>query len=933
MAEGSRTAFELWPALDHKSKQSVISAIAVDDAARYIYLGTSDGQLSEHRIQSTFSGVRVSLGARKHVGKKPVTAILHVAIAKRLAVVCDGSLLLLDYESLEEYTMPGLKGVTAIALDTGAGLQSRLAVAVRTSKRSVRVLVYEIVPGVGLGTQIHSQPAICLTQAELLEPLYVKAMAWLGRHIVVVTSLRYMLFDPTTSAYTELFAVSPEAPPPTMVQAVPSVNQAVLLMDQVGIVTDEAGQPAQSALTFPSTPAALAASEIYVLAACADGVHVYDRTTAAWVQSLPYPGGLRTAPGQQLYTAHNPSGSVVLVAGYRRVWLLKPVALEDQARELLRACNYDQALCLAELCASEGAAWAEVAFAEAAFMLMQELRFREAMDALQHCSTLVVQPAELFPLFPEETQPWAAVADRAPSRPRWGLHPPLIDLRSLVRQRMAADAAAEPLENGAGDDAEQRLADAARQCVADYLLEVRQWEGVEHLDGVDTLLVRLLAAAHADWALEAFAAGPNEARLDLLHAPLSEARRYHVLALLSSNHGDAAAALRLWRGIADGSLAEAAAENGEVAFAWEGGPAAAAIHRATALMLDESRVSESLALEYLPWLLASLPEQSLAVLKGRELPAETVLPLLRGVSRELCCQYLEYLVGSKGSQDPAHHTELALGLADAALRLMPPIDTSVPAWERAKAARERMAEDSAAAARQREVRDKLCGLLEESVLYDARAVLQRCADTELWDEQVVLHSKLEDHKAALRILALVLGDIRLAEAYCARWAGQQGYLALLDMLLHPGDGRAPLYAEACHLLAAQGANVDARKVLDALSEDMPLGVAVDVLARMLRTAIHNRRSASIARNLHRSLHLSVAAERAELMQRSVVSTEERACRVCHTRISTKMFAVYPNGVLVCFKCFRQHGEPNICPLTGRDFRMPEPATSSSGSGL
>ncbi len=64
--------------------------------------------------------------------------------------------------------------------------------------------------------------------------------------------------------------------------------------------------------------------------------------------------------------------------------------------------------------------------------------------------------------------------------------------------------------------------------------------------------------------------------------------------------------------------------------------------------------------------------------------------------------------------------------------------------------------------------------------------------------------QLEDHRAALRILALVLGDIRLAEAYCARWAGQQGYLSLLDMLLHPGHGRDPLYAEACHLLAAQG---------------------------------------------------------------------------------------------------------------------------------
>lgn len=67
--------------------------------------------------------------------------------------------------------------------------------------------------------------------------------------------------------------------------------------------------------------------------------------------------------------------------------------------------------------------------------------------------------------------------------------------------------------------------------------------------------------------------------------------------------------------------------------------------------------------------------------------------------------------------------------------------------------------------------------------------------------------QLEDHRAALQILALVLGDIRLAEDYCARFAGQEGHLMLLDMLLHPGDGRAPLYTEACHLLAAQGAGL------------------------------------------------------------------------------------------------------------------------------
>ena len=75
MSGGSRTAFQLWSALEHKGKQSVISAIAVDDTAQHIYLGTSDGQLEEHRIHSSYQNVKISLGARKHIGKKVIAYI------------------------------------------------------------------------------------------------------------------------------------------------------------------------------------------------------------------------------------------------------------------------------------------------------------------------------------------------------------------------------------------------------------------------------------------------------------------------------------------------------------------------------------------------------------------------------------------------------------------------------------------------------------------------------------------------------------------------------------------------------------------------------------------------------------------------------------------------------------------------------------------
>lgn len=40
--------------------------------------------------------------------------------------------------------------------------------------------------------------------------------------------------------------------------------------------------------------------------------------------------------------------------------------------------------------------------------------------------------------------------------------------------------------------------------------QVRHWEGAEALDGIDTLLVHLLADANSAAALESFAAAPNE---------------------------------------------------------------------------------------------------------------------------------------------------------------------------------------------------------------------------------------------------------------------------------------------------------------------------------------------------------------------------------------------------------------------------------------
>ena len=50
--DGSRTAFQLWKVHESRSRTASITAIALQQGARRLYLGFSDGQLEEYRIQA-----------------------------------------------------------------------------------------------------------------------------------------------------------------------------------------------------------------------------------------------------------------------------------------------------------------------------------------------------------------------------------------------------------------------------------------------------------------------------------------------------------------------------------------------------------------------------------------------------------------------------------------------------------------------------------------------------------------------------------------------------------------------------------------------------------------------------------------------------------------------------------------------------------------
>ncbi len=84
--------------------------------------------------------------------------------------------------------------------------------------------------------------------------------------------------------------------------------------------------------------------------------------------------------------------------------------------------------------------------------------------------------------------------------------------------------------------------------------QVRDQEGVQLLEGIDTLLVQLLVQQGDAAQLADLAAGHSRVAVDQVFEPLRDARRFHALALLHAARDEPERALELWKVRASCSL-------------------------------------------------------------------------------------------------------------------------------------------------------------------------------------------------------------------------------------------------------------------------------------------------------------------------------------------------------------------------------------------
>lgn len=452
-----------------------------------------------------------------------------------------------------------------------------------------------------------------------------------------------------------------------------------------------------------------------------------------------------------------------------------------------------------------------------------------------------------------------------------------------------------------------------------YFSQARELPGVVNKDGVDTLLMNLLIDLDAAEQASAFAAVPNAVRPELVAERLQSAGWRHALATLWAAAGHAEPALQIWRELADSSTTSTSTSFPSQQSSRE---RTEAIEGAAGLLKSTRACPAPLVLTYLPWLLSISPGNASQVLIARQdLAASQVLPMLP-IGQETRWRYLTHLIDSQpetiilSHQDASElHTELAMSLIAAIFQAAPqlqrrearreavarhptaPLPSSTPSLASqvsvaALVSGGRYPDPDTAIDSTEALRFRLRVHLERSqLLQENSKVLDALQGSALLEESALIHWRMGNHSATLRLLAVTLRDVGAAVCYASAFLPESDHRSLLHLLLRPGDGEEPRWEDACRVVAVLGSSLDPLEVVRAAPEDMPMPVAVALMAPLIRERMHRRRHGQMNAGLQKARAAGGVVRQTAAEELNVVIDEGRACPDCHLRLGGKVFVV------------------------------------------
>lgn len=904
----SRAALEPFATLDPAAlaglpASSPLTVRSAALSAQFLYLGTGGGKLLLFSLDTPSPEFLRLLP----IGPtRPVSAILPLPSVARVLLLADGTLLLADpLLSRPVRRLGSLRNVAAVAARATDRSSPSCSLAVSVGKKLLLV-----------DLTLHEADELEVQTREISVVDGVKALAWVGDSVLVGTPSGYSLFSSSTGQGVDIFTLPESAGSPRM-KPLSGGEEVMLLVDNVGVVVDRFGHPVGSSLVFSGTPDCIVEVFPYVVVAGESKVDVYRRRTGVHLQTVPI---ARNGPGVLTVASDDDAsgGDLVVIATAYKVFCYRKVSAMEQIKASLRIKNYREAISLLEEFESDGEISKDVisfVHAQLGFLLFFDLRFEDAVNHFLLSETM--QPAEIFPFIMRDPNRWS---DLLPRKRYWGLHPPPKPLEEVIDDGLVTLQQALFLKKAGVDTVVDEdflsnppsradLLELAIRNIIRYLCASREKSlSSPEMEGVDTLLMYLYRALDLVDDMEKLASSQNSCVVEELESLLDDSGHLRTLAFLYGSKGMCSKALAIWRilarnystGLWKDRVDLSETDSLEMLVDKKSGEEIAAIEASKILQASSD---QDLVLEHLGWVADIDQELAIAILtsemRENQLSPEKVVAAIDSDKVVIHQRYLQWLIEDQGCDDPHYHTTYALSLAKSAMEAV-----HVESNYGEKNYKEIDSDTQFIYL----LREKFQLFLQASDLYDPEAVLDVIEESELWLEKAILYRKMGQENIVLQILALKLEDSEAAEQYCAEIGRDDAYIQLLDLYLDPKNGKEPMFTAAVRLLHNHGESLDPLQVLERLSADMPLQLASDTILRMLRARVHHLRQGQIVHNLSRATNLDARLTRLEERSRHVQLTDESICDSCRARLGTKLFVMYPDDSVVCYRCYRNQGD-------------------------
>ena len=369
---------------------------------------------------------------------------------------------------------------------------------------------------------------------------------------------------------------------------------------------------------------------------------------------------------------------------------------------------------------------------------------------------------------------------------------------------------------------------------------------------------------------------------------------YHACALFHFTCGEVSSAMKLWHDIASKKIDDC------------GFPGLAFV----AEQLSKSHVEANILWKNAEWILRLDQQAGVKIFTSHTINSDAIFPdnVIDFLHQypEAVLEYLYHLVMVQKVEKEKYHTHLAVLYLDKVLKLNSNHNDA-------------LALESA--------RSTLQNILLESNLYRIPLILGKAADARLFEEQVILHSKLGEHEKALEILVHKVGDAKAAKDYCLDKCEnnlnlrRQLFQILINVYLQDismSKSASASTAAVVELLNQHPDDFEHETVLRILPSHWSISALRQFLHSTVREPYHESRSKTIEHMLLKAELLSLQKERTELLSVPIVLKEGKLCPLCSRAFGDSAFMRYPNGVIVHTHCAK---DKHVCPVTGKIFKV------------